>query len=384
MMNRSTIAIALWLLGAGATGAVVAESQEKPDSSYSLFPVQQKGAIHVLVDDLTGDGLADPAFTSHGGNFVEIYRQVSPRRFEVVPEQTIAGFHPNDMIALPGAPKRYLINAEGDGLLKVVAARPDGQLELVAEHSQPGPRTSTVFSWPGWGTSVAVVPYSGNVLTLLRDFDAEKAEAKSMLSLPLGAGGLGQVRLADLKGDGSPALLLTAFQSNTLWVVEYPGPDKEPVPRQLWSFQTGWPRHVIPFDIDRNGTLDLLVPMSIRPEIAVLINDGKGNFSEGKAIPYPIKPGIHAMTTGQDKDGTRYLLAGGIKALVLYREIKDAPGSFESITLPLNGWPNGVELRDVDGDGWLDAVVASQGAAPSFAIYGPLWDAFPKFTETKS
>jgi hypothetical protein len=46
--------------------------------------------------------------------------------------------------------------------------------------------------------------------------------------------------------------------------------------------------------------------------------------------------------------------------------------------LPLKNPPNRVELADVDGDGWLDAVVASRGESDSQLIYGPLWDTFGK------
>jgi hypothetical protein len=110
----------------------------------------------------------------------------------------------------------------------------------------------------------------------------------------------------------------------------------------------------------------------------VLRNDGKGKFSEAKAISYPQKPGIHVMTTGQERDGTRYLLAGGINTLVLYRENKDQPGSFESILLGLSSWPNWLELKDIDGDGWLDVVLAMQGNVSSRIVYGPLWETFNK------
>ena len=103
--------ILLAVLG-GSIGASCASAAESQDTSLqSILPVQ-RGAIHVLVDDLTGDGLVDLAFTSHGGNYVHVDRQTAPRRFEVTAEQAIAGFHPNDMIALPGSPRHYLINAE--------------------------------------------------------------------------------------------------------------------------------------------------------------------------------------------------------------------------------------------------------------------------------
>jgi hypothetical protein len=330
----------------------------------------------VLVDDLTGDGLTDLAFTSHSGGFVQIYRQVAPRRFEAAAEQEVAGFHPDDTIELRGSPKRYLINAEGDGKLKVVAAGADGRLTLISEYRLAGPRASTAFSWPGWGQSLAIVPYSGKTLTLLRDFDPEKAQAKSVYRLDLSPEPK-HVRLGDLTGDGVDELVFTVRRKSEVWLIEYPGPDKEPVPRRVQAFEGGWPRHVIPFDVDRNGTLDLLVPMAVRQEIAVLLNDGKANFTPGKAIPYPLKPGIHVMTAAQDKDGTRYLLAGGVKSLVLYKE-GEVAGDFGNVLLPLITWPNWVELKDVDGDGWLDAVVAMQGNPPSLVIYGPLWEAFAK------
>jgi hypothetical protein len=124
--------------------------------------------------------------------------------------------------------------------------------------------------------------------------------------------------------------------------------------------------------------------MAVRQEIVVLLNDGKGNFSQGKPVPYPGNSGIHVMTAGQDRDGTRYLLAGGSRALVLYRELKDAPGGFENVMLPLATWPNWVELKDIDGDGWLDAVAAIQGNAPSPVIYGPLWETFTALVASKA
>lgn len=374
-MRRLIFSIALLAISVAVAEEAAIPSGETPPVARSLFSTQG-GAIHVLVDDITGDGRLDLAFTSHGNNEVQIYQQVAPRRFEASDPQSITGFHPNDTIVLPGLPKRYLINAEGEGKLKVVKAQPDGRFELIAERPQPAPRASTPFSWPGWDLSLAVAPFSGKTLTLLRGFNPETGDAKGVYSLDIGNEPK-HVRVADLNGDGIDDLVLTTLLTNEIWVIEYPGPDKDPVPHRLWSFDRGWPRHVLPFDVDQNGTVDLLAPMAVRQETVVLLNDGKGHFTEGKPIPYPGNVGIHVMATGQDRNGARYLLAGGIYSLVLYREIKDTPGVFEHIKLSLARWPNWVELKDVDGDGWLDAVAAIQGAEePSFVIYGPLWEAF--------
>lgn len=383
-MMRYAVTVTAVLLAGIWSGVAVADSQAISEAapSTSLLPVRS-GAIHVLVDDLDDNGLADLAFTSHGGNFIQVHRQTSPRHFESSAEQPIGGFHPNDMIALPGTPKRYLINAEGAGALRVVTSDADGKLTQVSEYPIKAPRSATPFNWPGWETSLAISPYSGKNLTLLRGFDAEQGKTKAAVTLTIGVEPT-HVRVADLNGDGVEDLALTARQKNEIWAVEYPGPDKEPVPRRLWAFQRGWPRHVIPLDIDRNGTMDLLVPMAIEQKIVLLLNDGKGNFSEGHSIPYPGEAGIHSLTAGQDRDGTRYLVAGGIRTWVLYRELKDSPGSFENILLPMGTWPNWLVLKDIDGDGWLDAVAAVQGGPLSVVIYGPLWEAFTKLAATGS
>ena len=343
-----------------------------PDNRYSRFLVVG-GAFHVLADDLDGDGRIDLAFTSHSGNLIRVFRQAAPRRFEANDPQDIVGFHPNDTIALPGMPKRYLVNAEGESKLRVLAGQSEGRLTLVAERDQSGPLGSVAFVWPDWGRlSLAVAPYSGSSLTLLRDFNPETAEAKASVTVQTDRDPR-PARLADLNGDGTTELVFPTFWSNKVWAVEYKGPDQDPRPRELAAFEDGWPRHVAPLDVDRNGTIDLLVPMSVSERIAVLLNDGRGHFKEGPSIPYPARTGVHTLSVGQDRGG-RYLLAGGSRALVLYRERQGAAGSFENMTLPLLNWPNHLELIDVDKDGWLDAVVADQGQSESQIIYGPLWD----------
>lgn len=347
-----------------------------PEGDYARFLVRG-GAFHVLVDDLTGDGRKDLAFTSHSGNMIRVFRQVAPRRFEATDEQDITGFHPYDTIALPDTPNRYLIHAEGYGQLRVVAARPDGGLTLISGYPLTQPLGSVPFTWPDWGPlSLAVAPFSGFAMTLLRDFDPEKGEVKAALTIPAGQDPR-PARLTDLQGDGVPDLVFPSFFDNKIWVIEYPGAERTPEARELAVFAEGWPRHVVPFDVNQNGKMDLLVPMSVWERIAVLLNDGQGNFTEDASIPYPGRIGIHTLAVGQDRGG-RYLLAGGSHALVLYREREAAVGSFETILLPILNWPNRVELVDVDGDGWLDAVVANQGPLESQVIYGPLWEVFGK------
>lgn len=354
-----------------------------PQGRYTRF-LLTGGAFHVLADDLTGDGRIDLAFTSHGGNLIRVFRQVEPLRFEATEEQEIAGFHPNDTIALPGTPKRYLINGEGANRLRVVAAQPDGRMTLVSDYRQPQPLSSTPFTWPDWGRlSLAVVPYTGAALTLLRDFDPEKGEAKAVVTIPTDRDPR-PVRLADLNGDGVPELVFSTLRSNKVWAVEYAGSEQTPRLRELASFKQGAPFQVAPLDLNRDGKMDLLAPMSVKEQIAVLLNDGQGHFTESDAIPYPGGLGVHTLAVGQDRGG-RYLLAGGARALVLYRESLETPGRFQTMVRPNLNWPNlinYVELADVDGDGWLDAVVANRADLESQIIYGPLWEVFGQLSNS--
>lgn len=350
-----------------------------PADRYTEFLVDG-GAFHVLIADLSGAGRQDLAFTSHSGNAIWVYRQVAPRQFVATDAQDIAGFHPNDTIALPGIPKRYVLNAEGSGELRIAEGKAEGRFSLLAKYPLGNVLSSTPFAWPGWGKiSLAIAPYTGTAITLLRDFNPDTAEVKAVQSLPAGHDPR-RIQLTDLNKDGIPELVFPSFWDNKIWAVSYAGLDQKPEIRMLASFKKGWPRQVAPLDVNRDGAVDILVPMSTEERIAVLFNDGQGHFQEGSSIPYPGTTGIHTLASGEDREG-RYLLAGGSGALVLYRERQDASGSFETVLVPILNWPNWVELADVDGDGWLDAVVASQGSLESRVIYGPLWKAFSQLAE---
>ncbi|RMD69136.1 MAG: VCBS repeat-containing protein, partial [Gammaproteobacteria bacterium] len=163
---------------------------------------------------------------------------------------------------------------------------------------------------------------------------------------------------------------------NSLWVVRY---SDEPRIERLYHFDLpenlGRPRQVEAMDVDGDGDMDILVPFQVKPvQVNVLLNDGRGNLTPGRPLAFPVQKGIRGIAAGVDKDGARYVLASGYYALALYRL---SPEGYEMRSLKVKHMESmaPVVLKDVDGDGWLDAVVArALKEEGGLVFYGPLWE----------
>jgi hypothetical protein len=383
-MSLKLLARTWFALCVGALAACSSAEQgagrgvDVPPRWLTLFP---DDAIHVLADDVNGDGRTDLVFTSHSGSYLQAFLQGLNRRFDAGPElKDIAGHHPNDLVNLPSVPKRYLLNAEGAGELRVVAPAGDGRLVLVAELPVAPPRTALPFSWPGWGLSVAVVPYGGTSLLLLRQFNA--ATGKAGRDYKLGrARGIKYLSPADTDGDGIDELWFTTagFAPSIpggVWRMRYPGPEGTPRPEQVGTAWGSGANVVVPVDLNGDGAPDILVPNEIRPTIGTLMNDGKGSFNPGADIPVPFLRGVQYLATAVDHDGTRYLAAAGVGGIVLLGQAGDRE-HFEAQRIRLQSYCQYLVLQDIDGDGWLDLVGAlAGGAGAPDVIFGPLWETF--------
>jgi hypothetical protein len=343
------------------------------------------GTIHVLCDDIDGDGDSDLAFTSHGGSFTQVFFQTGPRVFCPGPRDSIVGFHPNDLVRIPGPERLYLMNAEGAHRLLVLRPGPDGGFDLVSETSQPQARSTAVFSWPDWGMSLIVSPYGGDSLTLFRDFEPLKAQAETVYTVTPEAGHQipGYCSVADIDGDGIDELLFTTRRTNEVWLIRYPRADEGPKAELLRRFDRGNARQVVPFDVNNDGKIDLLVPQQTGKEISILINKGAGDFVLGDALAFPYDPGPSHISAAVDRDGSRYVVAGAYKGFVLYRVVADGESGVEMLSFPVAVWPTFTVLEDIDGDGWLDVVAAMKSSKrSSMLIYGPLWDSVKRQVES--
>lgn len=377
-----------------------AESPQRPDWILEL-PLRDS-ASDILLDDFDGDGRLDVALTSHGGNLTQIFYQRESRQFEPGPEVDAVGFHPGHLIRLPvGERPTYLMSAEGEGRLLTMVANTDGGLDVVAESHLRFPRVSAHFNWPDWGLGLVAAPFSTPSLIFLKGFDPFKAKAKELqdLVVPVSSTPVESIAVADLDQDGIDEILFAVFHDGTVRVVRYPGPEGE-VKIETLPIQTelGAVRHLVAFDINADGPIDLIVPQESAPNyedpsvIHILVNDGQANFSLYE-LPFPAPthtegglPGIRALDAALDRDGHRYIFSSGYERFVLHRVPLDGDlSSTSALSWPYKTFREGnsmARLQDLDGDGWLDAIVArGRDIDSGLIIFGPLWEHFGQAAE---
>ncbi len=129
-------------------------------------------------------------------------------------------------------------------------------------------------------------------------------------------------------------------------------------------------------DIDGDGDLDIVVAVEFFKNI-ILINDDKGNFSDGRdrlpdlkadkdPKPYPYYP-YHdtedVALADFDKDGDLDLIFVTEDDKVNEYYLNDGKGYFTDNThnLPAEGVSNGVLASDFDNSDWIDVIIANNG-----------------------
>lgn len=133
-------------------------------------------------------------------------------------------------------------------------------------------------------------------------------------------------------------------------------------------------------DIDNDGDLDFFVggrvipgKYPLAPESKILINDGKGNFTDATRI---IAPGLQTagmvadavwIDLNQDKKDDLILIGEWMPIKIfmnLGTRLEDQSSSY--INFPSNGWWNRIYADDMDGDGDKDLIIGNLGLNAQF------------------
>lgn len=374
-------------------------SKDDDNVEFKVIHLPMPGAAdYLLVDDVNRDGKDDVILTNHGHNISRVFLQEPKRHWRPGPMIDIVGFHPGEMIATPGSDNRptYLLFAEGSNRLKLLAPNENNGLKLIAELGGSSPRAGAWFKWPGWGQGLAFTPFNNPRIVLIKEFDSATAEATGSVSLDFlpGFARAQQVEVADINGDEIDEILVANSVLSSVMLVRYPGADAPPTIETFWTFeQGGRARQIKTADIDLDGDVDIIVPDQTEQRgtsitaLNLLINKQNQDW-QLRVIPIPSPsraeggtPGIRSVDFGVDTDGFGYALAAGYQRLSLLKfphSEQEKDPEIRQLSMPAKAAIPGTILKDLDGDGHLDAVFAGgfgqgQGGA---IIYGPLWSQF--------
>jgi len=130
-------------------------------------------------------------------------------------------------------------------------------------------------------------------------------------------------------------------------------------------------------DIDHDGDLDLFVGERVKIgqygapcSGYLLVNDGKGNFSDqtSNLLPEAIDIGMITDGTFADLDGDTWLDLIVVGEFMEINIFKNDKGKFKKIKLSdiTNGWWNTVKTIDIDNDGDLDIIAGNLGINTRF------------------
>lgn len=182
----------------------------------------------------------------------------------------------------------------------------------------------------------------------------------------VGARDIGGIAAVDLDGDLRPDVAVLGHDTNDLWVFHNLG-NAHLVQIARIPLGAG-PKELEANDLDGDGDLDFLVSNELGDSLSVVINDGSGFFSARPELPIGITPkglavGCFAFTRGLLRLGDVAIAEHDSHSIHVLHNTGNANFVTAAIlSVPSNSHPEGLVVRDLDGDGLDDIAACYSGA----------------------
>jgi hypothetical protein len=167
---------------------------------------------------------------------------------------------------------------------------------------------------------------------------------------------------ADFNNDGNMDLVVGAAVTDDVWILLGAG---DGTFASATGINTGDDVHgVIPIDVDGDADLDVVSANVGSNNLALLINDGAGNFAAPVTFSGTVNGEYSLAAADMDGDGITDLVVAGRNSGELVTLLGNGDGTFTAAAAPQstggNTWV--VVIGDINADGFLDAATANDGS----------------------